>query len=368
MTAKNKTTRSYAPPLGSDPEFEESLEKVMKALESAGNPDGISPEQARQMLARRNIEFGGKSYTTSKGEPEKAEEVAPAKLVIPTPSENPYWYEKPEDAQLVEHYILTRRAMGNRLHGALLIVGPAGSGKTQGVGQAVMRINATHGLQMRLLRMDCATITDPQKWFGRREIDASGSHYHESDFIKALTSGDGILLDEITRLHPTIANPIMSVLDGSQSLHLSELNQTFDVHPQTWFVATANIGVQFGGTHRLDWAMRERMTFTIEREFPPVNEEIRILTTHTGCDPDAASVLVDVAIKTRQMYLTGDLRSPISTRTLVNAAWLVSSGYTERDALSYTALPLYDGDANGTVGEKSERMSVRAIIDGRTKR
>jgi len=63
------------------------------------------------------------------------------------------------------------------------------------------------------------------------------------------------------------------------------------------------------------------------------------------------------------MYATGDLRSPISTRVLNNAAFLVASGMTEREALSVTALPTFDGDANGTLGEKSERAQVMAIIE-----
>jgi nitric oxide reductase NorQ protein len=374
LSKKAAAPRRYAPAIGADTEFDEQEQKVWEALEASGNPEGITREVSRETLAKRFVEFGGKTYSVADFDlPVEDEEptgpVTLTDLVIPTAPTDPYWYEDPNQARIIEHYILTRRTLGTAFHGALLITGPAGSGKTMGVPQTVARLNAKHGLAMRLLKMDCATITDPQKWFGRREIDQEGSKYIESDFIQAVREGNVvILLDEITRIHPTIGNIVHSLLDGSQSLHLSELNRTVDVSPTTVFLATANIGAQFGGTHRMDWALRERFGYTIERDFAPRTDEIRILTSHTGCDPDAASVLVDVAIKTRSMYQTGDLRSPISTRVLVNAAWLVASGVDEKEALMVTALPGFDGDANGTVGEKSERASVMAAIELRTGR
>lgn len=378
MRRKSTPVRIYAPAVGVDTEFDEQERKMWDALEAAHNPEGISREFARETLAKRMVEFGGKTYTAAdlftppaNAEPADYSVIVPTEattLTVPPQMTEPYWYEEESQARLIDWYILTRRALGTSFPGALLVVGPAGSGKTLGVAQAIRRINAQHQLSIRLLKMDCATITDPQKWLGRREIDATGSHYIESDFIRAVREGDAILLDEITRQHPTISNMVMALLDGSQSLHLSELNLTVAVHPQTVFICTANIGAQFGGTHRFDWAMRERMSYTIERDFPPYDEEVRVLTTHTGVDPDAASVLVDIAVKTRQMYATNDLRAPISTRTLVSAARLVASGATEREALAATALPTFDGAANGTIGEKSERASVMAIVEGRTGR
>jgi MoxR-like ATPase len=212
-------------------------------------------------------------------------------------------------------------------------------------------------------------VTDPQKWFGRREIDSSGTRYEKSDFILAVERGDVILLDEVKRLHPTIHNPIMSLLAGDESVLLSDLNVTITRNPQTVFIATTNEGAAFGGNHRMDYAMDERFPFRVERDWPPEDDEVKILVTHNpGCDPDAASILVDIAAKTRSMFTTGDLRAPISTRTLNAAAHLVASGYSEREALSWTALGLYDAGADGSIGEKSERSQVRAVIEGRTRR
>lgn len=362
---------TIAPAPGVDPEFDKAWEKAWESILAGGNPEALNEEDARNVLAEKRAKYGGKVFVgvdLAAPAPDEAPVDDPHRkrtLVIPKPGDDPLWWDDPDQAQFLDHFILTRRALGNVFHGGLMIAGPAGVGKTMGIPQAIKRINAAHGLDLRLLKMDCATITDPQKWFGRREVDGKGTRYERSDFILAVEAGDVILLDDITRLHPHLHNPVMAFLDGSNAVHLSDLNVTVERNPQTVFLSTANIGVQFGGTHRMDWAFRERFPYTLERSFPPRDIEIDILVSHTGCDRDGASELVGIAAKTRSMFESGDLRSAISTRTLVAAAWLVASGMSEREALEITAIPLYDPDANGLAGAESERQRMRALIDGK---
>ena len=362
-------TKRFAPPPGSDPEFDEIWRRTKEGLDAAGNPEGISDEDAREKLAEAFVKHGGKSYRVapdrgSKPEPMDTFPAEPRQIVVPPAATEPYWYEEPGQAEFIEHHILSRRAHGSRIIGGLLITGPAGQGKTMGVPRLIERMNREHGLDLRLLKMDCPTVTDPQKWFGARHINADGDYYEKSAFIEAVERGDVILLDEVKRLHPTIHNPIMSLLAGDETVLLSDLNVTVTRHPQTVFLATTNEGAAFGGNHRMDYAMDERFPFRVERGFPPFDEEVKILTSwNPGCDKDAASVLVTIADKTRNLWRTGDLRTPISTRTLNHSAFLVASGYTEREALEFTAIPMYDGSADGGLGDKSDRQSVMGIVD-----
>jgi MoxR-like ATPase len=358
-----------------DPELAKIIASVDAVLDADPEGKKISATIRAETLKRALSKYGGKTYTSTGANddiPWQDEEaypdqvVRPTELVIPETPDAPYWYDDPTQARFIDHYILAKRQLGPAMHGALLVTGPSGAGKTQGVQVAVDRVNAARGLSLTLQKFDCATTTDPGKWIGRREIDAAGSHFYESDLMIAIQKPDTVVLfDEINRLHPTLTNLIMPLLDGSRALHVSDMNVTIPVHPSVVFIATANIGASFGGVHRFDQALRERFGYTLERDFPPREEEIKVLVTNTGCDVDGASVLVDVAEKTRQMFATGDLRSPISTRSLVGAAWLVASGFTERESLELTVLPLYDGDANGTVGQESERARVSAILAGR---
>lgn len=362
---------SIAPRIGADPAFEAIMASVNPIRDEDPEGKKETQEYRREVVARALAKYGGKNYADYVGDEPAVEDgpldVVAEELRVPPQATDWYWYEKPEDARLIEHYVLSRVAMGSRLSGGLLVTGPAGSGKSLGVIKAIERINSAHPeLGLPLLVMHCPTLTDPQKWFGRREVDANGTRYEKSDFINAVESGAVILLDEFMRLHPSIHNPIMSLLDGQETALLSDLNLQITRNPRTVFIGTTNQGAQFGGTHRMDWAMRERWSFTIERDFPPRDEEIRILLSHNpGLDGDAATALVDIADKTRQMWQTGDLRAPISSRTLDNAAFLVASGMSERDALHYTAEPEFDGGAEGVIGQESERAKVMGIIEGR---
>ncbi len=352
-----------APAPGFDDEFDAIWANAWNCIAKEGNPEGLVESEARERLAEVLGKHGGKTYTPAP-QPVPAKPRGERTLVIPQPTGEPYWWDDPEQAEFLDHYILVRRALGPVFAGGLLITGPSGSGKSESVPHAIARINAAHGLSLRLFRMDCATVTDPQKWFGRREVGPEGTRYEKSDFVLAVERGDVVQLDEVNRLHPTLHNGIMSLFDGSNAVHLSDLNVTVTRHPETVFVATANQGVQYGATHRMDAAMRERFPYTIERPFPPAEAEARILSTRTGVDEDGAAQLVKVAAKSRAMFEAGDLRSPVSTRTLVFAAYLVASGMTEKEALSLTGLPMYDGDANGVAGAESDRMKFAACMKG----
>jgi len=361
--------------VGADPEFEEVWGKIDSTLNAAGELISAAERERRRALTATALsKYSGKTYaSTGTNEymtlldaPEHEDQVPPEPdvLIIPEKPTEPYWYDDPTDAMILDHYILARRELGNAMHGALLITGEAGYGKTMSVRKSIERLNA-QGHDLRLFKMDCATVTDPGKWFGRREADATGTHFVKSDLAIAVERGDVVLLDEIMRLHPHVHNTIMSWLDGAESVVISDLNATLYRHPQTVFIATTNEGTQYGGVHRMDWSMRERFSTTLRRQPPPTDEEIKVLTTATNCDEDAASVLVEIAHKTRDMHVAGDLRNAISTRTLVAAATWVGFGMREWDALNITAVQEFDGDASGMVGAESDRQKVLGVMEGK---
>ena len=330
-------------PIPADPEFEATWSKITDTLSSAGEVlDAAETERRRALTASALSKYSGKTYPYVPGSaPEMVapyidsnEPPEPDVLIIPPKPTDPYWYDDPTDAATLDHYILARRALGDSMSGALIITGEAGYGKSVSVRKSVERLRAA-GNDIEMLKMDCSTVTDPGKWFGRREADETGTHFVPSDFWTAVERGYLILLDDVGRLHPHIHNPIMSLLDGSEAVTISDLNEVLHRHPQTVFIATTNEGTQYGGNHRMDWAMRERFGTTLRREPPPEDEEVRILTSATNCDADAAAVLVTIARKTRDMHAAGDLRNAISTRTLVAAAQWVGFGMNEWSSTQY---------------------------------
>lgn len=363
------------------PDQQTELDKMIKEATDVLDRGSVAydPEKVREMMTKRLAEAKGwkleeapKAKTTKakaaadEGPVEKPVTVNDGEKTLSTEAvekaleseTEPYWYERPEDTRFLNHFIdLKRKA---RVVGNLLLTGPSGSGKTEGL----RRLAAHKGLPF--YKMDCATITTEEKWIGRREIDSSGTRFEPSEHLKWLEGIEyepGIICyDEINRVHPSRHNVLIPILDGSQSLFVPDAGRYFIVHPDNIIVATANQGAAFGGTFQMDRAFRERFNYTMERGFPPIDEEIKVLTTRTNVEPPKAKLMTEIADQTRRKWTTGDLESPVSTRTLIAAAYLVASGMSVVQAFTYTVLPLYKDDG----GAQSERAMVKLIVSGKS--
>lgn len=269
----------------------------------------------------------------------------------------PYFWVKAEDKAFLSMWVNLRRGEG--LVANLLVTGPTGSGKTEGI----KNVGAEH--EIPVYKVDCASITTADKWVGHKEVDEKGTHYVLSEHLRWI-SADGcepgiVLYDELTRLHPSLLNLLIPILDGSQSIWVPELGINVNVHPDTMFVATANIGAGYSGTYRLDDAIAGRFGFRIEQDFPPIAEEIKVLESRTGVDAAKAKMLVDIAQQTRQKAKNSELGFPISTRNLIDTANLVASGQSVVEAANFTFITMYSEDG----GAASERVIVRQIVAGK---
>lgn len=270
-----------------------------------------------------------------------------------------YFFITPENRAHLRTWLELNEA-GTMMH--MLAVGPAGCGKTSVFGV----IGKEAGIPV--YKVDCAAVTTPDRWLGHKDIqitqDGPQTIYILSEFLRWV-SADGydpgiVVLDEITRTPPVILNIQMSILDGSKSVWVPELGIHVNVHPDTRFAATANIGVGFTGTFGLDQALADRFGSTLEFTFPPTEDEINVLVKRAGIDPDDARKLVEIARQTRAKAAEGNLQKPVSTRALINASHWVATGRTIMDAAEATFVKQYSEDGQGS----SERTMVRLILQG----
>jgi MoxR-like ATPase len=271
--------------------------------------------------------------------------------------EKDYYWLKPEDRKVTEKWIELRRVGGVVQN--MLIVGPSGSGKTQGQ-QVVAEANG-----MPFYKVDCASITTPDKWVGHKEVNEKGTYYVLSEHLRWL-SADGfepgmVCYDELTRLHPSMLNILIPILDGSESIWVPDLGIYVRVHPDTMICATANIGSQFSGTYGLDVALHDRFAVIQERAWPPAAEEAKILMKKTGVTSSQAQMLVDIAVQVRAKADQQAVSKPLSTRALIDCAYWVRMGMTIIEASETTWVKKYSEEGKGS----SERAMVRLILQGK---
>jgi len=245
----------------------------------------------------------------------------------------------------------------------VLMLGDKGEGKTM----------ACHALKNALGRpffpFNFGNMQDAQTaLIGKTHLDMkTGTYFNKSEFVKAITTPGAIILcDELSRISEDASNICFSVFDPNQRylrLNESSTNEIIEVAEGVCFVATANIGFQYTGTHKLDAAMFDRWVkievdqlskadrvAILERLFPDLTEYI-------------VETIAEVADKIRQNYYSDDpkVTNTFSTRMCITLAELIYDGFTFMSAIEKTVYPEYSADG----GNESERTVVKQIVQGK---
>lgn len=243
----------------------------------------------------------------------------------------------------------------------ILMTGPSGTGKT-------VSAYSLHLVMKRpFFTFNMGSIGDDAKvsLIGNTHYEpASGTFFSESDFIKAITTPNAIiLLDELTRSSKQAWNILMSVLDKEQRyIRIDDRvdNRIIDVADGVSFVATANIGMQYTATYQLDWALENRFTI-IEMDPIPLEDEIRFLASlFPDVNVNVINTICKIASNTRDDVATGTslLEHDVSTRMLIEFCDMINDGFSFMESVDTTIIPFFSSEG----GNSSERVYLKEII------
>lgn len=352
-------------------EIAKEYASLLASKKLSANEDTIkaSLEERAAKLNNMDVDTWRKSHTTTPVEPPKpkapprpkrTKEEAIKAVAEAVRVDGDYFWMSPENIAIGRTWAALRN-LGIPMN--MLIVGPTGCGKTQGV-QTLAK-----DMGLPFYKVDVASVTTNDKWLGHKEIVVENgvavTKFVPSahlEWLAALNGQPGILLyDEINRAHPAILNTLIPILDGFQSIWAPDMGQHVQVHPETKICATANIGTQYSGTYGLDAALFDRFSVIMEQTFPPEEEEVKILMKRTGVDEEAARTLVSCGTLTRAKAQGGDLSKAISTRNLIDAGYWVNAGMTVMEAAEATIVKKFSDDG----GAAGERHLVRQIFQGK---
>lgn len=221
----------------------------------------------------------------------------------------------------------------------IMMVGPSGYGKTT-LPKLFAEVSGKD-----FLRMNCATVRDPEEWFGYREARDGSTVFVRSHFAKVLEAGNVVVvLDEFNRLEPWLHNTLFPLLDedGATVVH----DEEFRIGPGVIVVGTINIGYRFTGTFELDEALMNRFEFVLEVGPLPHDEEVKVLVQRTGVDVNTASLTVKVANILRQNDVA------CSTRTTLLISNMVTAGLFLREAFETAVVKRIPVDSSGSALRK----------------
>lgn len=253
-------------------------------------------------------------------------------------------------------YLTLNIIQGNNL----MMVGPAGCGKTQSVYHVSKILNRPF-FTFNLGAAQDARIT----LIGTSHLGKDGTYFSDSLFVTAIqTPGAVILLDEFSRVSTDGSNILMSVLDPNQRyLRIDEASgsRTVRVADGVSFVATANIGNEYTGTRRIDKAMKDRFAI-IEMQPPSMEVEKKILLANYNISEKHAEALARLSRDIRIQYEAPASDEPIgnyiSTRSLLRCAQLVEAGFKMKEVIEVAVRPLFSDE-----GDHSDRKRVGAIAE-----
>ncbi len=229
-----------------------------------------------------------------------------------------------------------------------LLLGPTGVGKTELVANLAKKMN------LPLTIFDMGTMSDPiMSLVGTHAIKVKDGHT-SSEFIKSRFSDviqePGIvLLDELSRASATANNLLFPCLDFRRELSMEYCFDNCDpikIHPNCVFVATANLGSQYTGTHKLDKALLDRfmvleidpleteqVTETIAHHTPTLTpiELNKIITCYTSINKAHDEYTIPFNLSIRHIKLVAELVR--DKFTIYDAFYAICKGIGGKDGL-----------------------------------
>lgn len=242
----------------------------------------------------------------------------------------------------------------------LMFVGPSRSGKT------VAAISVAKVFNRPLFYFNLGSTQDPRTTLiGTREAKDGSTYFKQSEFLKAIqTPHSVILLDEISRAHPEAWNILMTPLDPKQRYvraDESEDNEVIEVAEGVTFIATANVGVEYTATRRMDKALVERFSFIEMRPLKQQDESDLLVHEFPNMDREIADKVSRIAHATRQEMKSESpqIASIMSTGQSLEVAAMMVDGFTLREAMEVVVYPHHPEDG----GASSERAFIEKIVE-----
>lgn len=236
-----------------------------------------------------------------------------------------------------------------------MLIGVTGAGKTE----LVAALGATMGLPVTIF--DMGTMVDPVMGLvGTHAIKIKEGNTHSafirSRFSQAIQRPGIIAMDELSRAGAQSNNLLFPVLDFRKEL---SMEYAFDntapvkVHPKCVFIATANMGSQYTGTHKLDKALIDRFMMI---EIDPL-EKAQIIDIVHHHYPKLSTAkrdkIVDVYLAINKEHDDYKISFNMSLRHLKMISALVTDGFSIYD--SFYAI------CKG-IGSKEGLKSLEAIL------
>ncbi|KAF2736187.1 midasin [Polyplosphaeria fusca] len=237
-----------------------------------------------------------------------------------------------------------------------------------GVGKTTLVTGLATATGKTLTRLNLSEQTDLMDLFGS-DVPVEGREagifaWRDAPFLKAMKSGDWVLLDEMNLASQSVLEGLNAVLDHRGEVYISELDQTFHKHPDFRVFAAQNPHHQGGGRKGLPASFVNRFTVVYADVFRPVDLELICSTIFPHIAAAEIKKLIGFVASLDEQVVSqrafGSLGSPWEFNLRDTLRWLQligreNSSQSARDFLDTIFIQRFRSDA--------DRRQLLALFD-----
>ncbi len=222
--------------------------------------------------------------------------------------------------------------------------GPTGCGKTRFVSYMAWKLGRP------LVTVSCHEDLTASDLVGRYLIQGDETLWVDGPLTAAVRHGAILYLDEVVEARKDTIVVIHPLADHRRVLTIDKLAQVLKAPDDFMLVVSYNPGYQ-SVLKEMKQSTRQRFV-SLDFEYPPPENERRVVVAESGVGEDVAQKLVKIGEKIRNLTDRG-LEEGVSTRLLVYAARLVAQGIGPRDACdaAFTRALTDDPDLQASIRE-----------------
>jgi len=210
----------------------------------------------------------------------------------------------------------------------VLLKGPTGCGKTRFVEYMAATLKPA-GNGPSLVTVACHEDLTGSDLVGRYLIEGDETVWIDGPLTQAVKTGAICYLDEIVEARKDTIVLIHPLTDHRRILPIDKKGEILEAHRDFLLVISYNPGYQ-SVMKDLKQSTRQRFV-SLEFDYPARDKEAQIIAHEAPIDMTTAMELATLAEKVRNLR-TGGLSEGVSTRLLIYAAQLMTSGIAPRRA------------------------------------